>query len=53
MLYPNTNDFFGRAISRDESRYIDPEAFNPERFFDDDGNLNDDDSNYVFGFGRR
>ncbi|KAF5314896.1 hypothetical protein D9619_007188 [Psilocybe cf. subviscida] len=41
------------AISRDESRYIDPEAFNPERFFDDDGNLNDDDSNYVFGFGRR
>ncbi|KAF5314830.1 hypothetical protein D9619_007202 [Psilocybe cf. subviscida] len=41
------------AISRDESRHVDPEAFNPDRFFDKDGNLNDDDSNYVFGFGRR
>lgn len=33
--------------------YKDPEAFNPERFFDKDGNLNDDDSGYTFGFGRR
>jgi hypothetical protein len=41
------------GISRDESRYVDPEAFNPDRFFDRDGSLNDDDSNYVFGFGRR
>ncbi|KAF5315354.1 hypothetical protein D9619_007133 [Psilocybe cf. subviscida] len=41
------------ALSRDEKRYTDPEAFNPERYFDKDGNLNDDDSNYLFGFGRR
>ncbi|KAF5315270.1 hypothetical protein D9619_007192 [Psilocybe cf. subviscida] len=41
------------AISRDESRYQDPEAFNPDRFFDKDGNLNEDDSDYLFGFGRR
>ncbi|KAF5322721.1 hypothetical protein D9619_000358 [Psilocybe cf. subviscida] len=41
------------AISRDKTRYKDPEAFNPDRFFDEDGNLNDDDSEYAFGFGRR
>ncbi|KAF5319657.1 hypothetical protein D9619_008644 [Psilocybe cf. subviscida] len=41
------------AMSRDESRYVEPDAFEPDRFFDKDGNLNDDDSSYVFGFGRR
>ncbi|KAF5315299.1 hypothetical protein D9619_007187 [Psilocybe cf. subviscida] len=41
------------AISRNEEKYKDPESFNPNRFFDADGNLNDDDSNYIFGFGRR
>ena len=33
--------------------YPDPEAFKPERFFQEDGNLNHDDIGYVFGFGRR
>lgn len=43
-----------RAMSRDESRYPDPEAFIPERFFDSKGMLNDDDpAEFVFGFGRR
>ncbi|KAF5314926.1 hypothetical protein D9619_007168 [Psilocybe cf. subviscida] len=41
------------ALSRDPSVYKDPETFNPDRFFDEHGNLTDDDSDYVFGFGRR
>jgi len=41
------------AMSRDESRYTDPETFNPDRFFDKDGTLNDDNSDYLFGLGRR
>jgi cytochrome P450 len=41
------------AISRDKDRYKDPEAFNPGRFIDESGQLNDDDSGYIFGFGRR
>ncbi|KAJ7596429.1 cytochrome P450 [Mycena floridula] len=41
------------AMSRDESIYPDPEVFNPDRFFDPDGTLNDDDVIFTFGFGRR
>ncbi|KAM6489945.1 Cytochrome P450 [Amanita muscaria] len=41
------------AMTRDESVYPDPGAFNPERFFKDDGTLNDDTVDYAFGFGRR
>lgn len=37
----------------DEAKYLDPSVFNPGRFFDDQGNLNDDTVSYVFGFGRR
>ncbi|KIL63063.1 hypothetical protein M378DRAFT_164944 [Amanita muscaria Koide BX008] len=41
------------AISRDETKYPEPEEFRPERFFNEDGSLNDDAIGYVFGFGRR
>lgn len=45
-----------RAMSREESRYPEPENFKPERFLTADGQLNPDASDpyeFVFGFGRR
>jgi cytochrome P450 len=33
--------------------YDDPEAFRPERFLDDTGNLNGLEEPTVFGYGRR
>ena len=42
-----------RAMMRDEEIYPDPDSFRPERFFNDDGTLNNDTAQYVFGFGRR
>ncbi|KAJ7578131.1 cytochrome P450 [Mycena floridula] len=48
ILWPNV-----WAMSRDEKMYPDPEVFNPERFFNPDGTLNDDDVSFTFGFGRR
>ncbi|KAF7346379.1 O-methylsterigmatocystin oxidoreductase [Mycena sanguinolenta] len=41
------------AMTRDESIYLEPERFNPDRFFTEDGKLNDDDIILTFGFGRR
>ncbi|KJA21666.1 hypothetical protein HYPSUDRAFT_687551 [Hypholoma sublateritium FD-334 SS-4] len=41
------------AIAHDPKKYPDPHIFNPSRFFDQDGKLNDDHVGYVFGFGRR
>ncbi|PPQ68463.1 hypothetical protein CVT24_005560 [Panaeolus cyanescens] len=42
------------AINRDEEKYgPDSYAFNPDRFFDKDGKLNDDDRILAYGFGRR
>jgi len=41
------------AMSQNPEIYPDPSAFKPERFFDQDGNLNDDTVDYAFGFGRR
>ncbi|KAN0092914.1 Cytochrome P450 [Tylopilus felleus] len=41
------------AVMHDEAKYLDPSVFNPGRFFDDQGNLNDDTVPYAFGFGRR
>ncbi|KAF8158761.1 cytochrome P450 [Mycena galopus ATCC 62051] len=43
----------GRAMVHDESMYSHPDIFNPERFFNDDGQLNADDRILTFGFGRR
>ncbi|KAF8895363.1 cytochrome P450 [Infundibulicybe gibba] len=40
------------AISHDESTYEDPESFSPERFFDEQGQLNQDEP-IVWGSGRR
>jgi len=41
------------AITRDKTRYHEPERFLPERFFNADGTLNGDTVEYIFGFGRR
>jgi len=41
------------AMSQNPEKYPDPSVFKPERFLDQEGNLNDDTVDYVFGFGRR
>ncbi|KAJ7244875.1 cytochrome P450 [Mycena rebaudengoi] len=42
------------AMTRDTSVYgADSNEFNPERFFNPDGELNDNDTVQAFGFGRR
>ncbi|PPQ72452.1 hypothetical protein CVT24_003118 [Panaeolus cyanescens] len=42
------------GVNRDEKRYgADAYEFNPDRFFDENGNLNDDNRILAYGFGRR
>ncbi|KAF8890287.1 cytochrome P450 [Gymnopilus junonius] len=41
------------AMTHDEERYPEPFKFKPERFFDEEGNLNSDDRILAYGFGRR
>ncbi|KAF8990310.1 cytochrome P450 [Cyathus striatus] len=41
------------AMAHDEGIYPDPNEFKPERFFKENGQLNDDISDLPFGFGRR
>ncbi|KAF8309118.1 cytochrome P450 [Amanita rubescens] len=41
------------AISQDETIYSNHDTFNPNRFFNPDGTLNDDKIEYAFGYGRR
>lgn len=41
------------ALSRDPIKYPSPEDFNPWRFFNSDGELNDDKFLHPFGYGRR
>ncbi|EIW83949.1 cytochrome P450 [Coniophora puteana RWD-64-598 SS2] len=47
-IIPNT-----WAISRDSTKYPDPETFNPDRFLNADGKLNGDSVKWNFGWGRR
>ncbi|KAH9475493.1 Cytochrome P450 monooxygenase COX2 [Psilocybe cubensis] len=48
LVYPNI-----WAMTHDENVYPDPFSFKPERFFDSNGKLNDDDRVLAYGFGRR
>ncbi|KAI4524834.1 cytochrome P450 [Schizophyllum commune] len=41
------------SVGRDPAYFPDPEAFNPQRWLDDEGRLREDMKNYPFGFGRR
>ena len=42
-----------RAMNHDEDVYPEPFAFKPERFFDENGKLNQNDRILSYGFGRR
>lgn len=42
-----------RAMAHDPAVYPNHEEFAPERFFDHEGNLNNDDFVLAYGFGRR
>ncbi|KAF8869400.1 cytochrome P450 [Infundibulicybe gibba] len=41
------------AMNHNENFYKDSDVFRPERYFDDQGELNNDDAVLAFGFGRR
>ncbi|KAF9480793.1 cytochrome P450, partial [Pholiota conissans] len=41
------------AVAHDPRRYPDPDAFNPDRFFNENGELNNDEVDFPFGYGRR
>ncbi|KAF9532705.1 cytochrome P450 [Crepidotus variabilis] len=41
------------AISHNTTIYDESDRFDPSRFFNLDGQLNDDDLSYAFGYGRR
>ncbi|KAF8869911.1 cytochrome P450, partial [Infundibulicybe gibba] len=42
-----------RAMNHNEDIYQNPDRFQPERYFDSPGKLNNDDTVLAFGFGRR
>ncbi|KAF9479259.1 cytochrome P450 [Pholiota conissans] len=41
------------AVNHDPVKYPNPEKFNPDRYFNENGELNDDEVVTSFGFGRR
>ncbi|KAF8880395.1 cytochrome P450 [Infundibulicybe gibba] len=41
------------AMTQNADIYKNPDVFHPERYLDDQGRLNDDDTVLAFGFGRR
>ena len=42
-----------RAILHDPQDYPEPDVFDPRRFLNEDGSLNEDDVSIAFGLGRR
>jgi hypothetical protein len=49
---PSSTNFF-RAICRDSIAFPDPEKFDPQRWLDSEGCLEDNMKSFTFGFGRR
>ncbi|PPQ81783.1 hypothetical protein CVT25_013670 [Psilocybe cyanescens] len=45
--------YSAQAMSHDEEVYPEPFAFKPDRYFDANGELNNDDRILAYGFGRR
>lgn len=41
------------AMARNTEKYPSPDTFDPDRFFDSNGKLNEDTPDFAFGFGRR
>lgn len=55
MCIPAGATVFGNhwSIGRDPSVYHDPEVFNPQRWIEADGEINENMKLFTFGFGRR
>ena len=41
------------SVYQDKERFVDPENFRPERFLDENGKYNRDDTLIFFGIGKR
>ncbi|KAF9034022.1 cytochrome P450 [Panaeolus papilionaceus] len=53
-LIPKGTTVYGNiwAMIHDKKKYENPNVFNPDRFFDKDGNLSDNDKVLAYGFGQ-
>ena len=45
--------FLSRSVGRDPAYFPDPEQFNPQRWLNEEGKINEDLKSFPFGFGRR